>query len=325
MLPHQKIHLFFLSFVVLSMLVGCDHFDKAVFSNPAAIISSEQQAISSAMSETAGELPPTEMPSEEVNWDEPAKPQRDTSSAYWALRDAFPLPDFQELSISKELEQMLENFFRENPDIIEQVEASRKWLGLNVVLTDVTGDHQPEVLIQRFTNYGASDQTGGLVSVYDLATAQHLGDLWTNDPWCENMGWYEGLHKENTSFLIIDYIFFRTYDETEMSTELDHVCYILWEINCDGTHLTKFPLWLFMNTTWFKPTGIERTECSLIDPSYELAVGFSKDPYSWYETVKSISREGCDPVIRDSISQIRPVETIYKKYAYIDDDGLKKK
>lgn len=315
----------FLSFVVLGMLVGCGRFDKSIFPDSAAIASSEQQTISADMSETAGEPPSTEVPSSEVSWDEPASPQHDPSSAYWALRDAFPLPDFQEVSISKEIEQMLENFFREKSDIIEQIDASRKWLGLDVVLADVTGDHQPEILIQRFTNYGASDQTGGLVSVYDLATAQHLGDLWTNDPWCENMGWYEGLHKENASFLIIDYIFFRTYDETELSTELDHVSYILWEINYDGTHLTGFPHWLFMNTTWFKPTGIERTECSLIDPSYELAVNFSKDPYSWYETVKSMSREGCDPVIRDSISQIRPIETIYKKYAYIDGNGLKKK
>lgn len=320
--PHKKTYLIFLGFVVFGILIGCGRSDSSLVPNSSLPAYSGQPAISSATSETANEPVPTETPSAEINWDEPARSQSGPHSAYWALRDAFPLPDFQEITITKELGQTLEKFFRENPGIIEQVEASREWLGIGVFLVDVTGDLQPEILIHRFTNYGASDQTGGLVSVYDLATAQHLGDLWTNDLRCENMGWYERLDKDGTSFLIMDFIFFRTYDGPAFNPQLNHVSYILWEINCDGLQVNASPLWLFMNTTRFESTGRESTECSLIDPSYELAAGFSKDPYSWYETVKSMASEGCDPIIRDMIAQLRPVETIYKRCGFVDDEGL---
>lgn len=263
-----------------------------------------------------------ETSSAEIDWTKPPNPDDYPQSIYWALRNAFSLPNFQELSVSEELEKRTERFFFENQKVVEQAWIDSDWSGSRVVLMDITGDHNPEVLIQYFQSDTVNNITSGVVDVYDLATAQCIGELWANDPWCENMGWYMSSSKEDISFFVMDYIFFRTSDESGLSTELHHDAYILWEIDYNETRLDANPLWLLMDTIWFNPRDEEITEYSLIEPSYELATNFSKDPYSWYDTIMGMANEGCDPIIRDAVLRLQPIETAHKKYAYIDQEGL---
>lgn len=322
-------YLICISLAAVSILTGCSSSEKASAANPPAPADSRQQAAASAVPETDAETPeipdepaPTEPPPTEANWAEPPDPRDYPGSTYWALRNAFALPDFRAPDDPAEIRTMTRKFFLENPEIIDQIWAESDWFAPRVLLMDVTGDHTPEVLIQYFEHYCATHNFGGIVNVYDLVTAQCIGDFWTNDPWCENMGWYESPGKDERSFLVMDHVFFRTKDQTGLSTELHHYAYILWEINYDGVQLNASPLWLLMNTIWYNPKEVEISEWSLIDPSYELAAGFSKDPYSWFETVKSMAIEGCDPVIRDMILQLQPAETTCEKYAVIDEEGL---
>lgn len=260
--------------------------------------------------------------SDENAWDAPPNQYDYGNDSFWGMRGEYPIPILKEVELSKEEEDAVKIFFESHPALPESIWQKCKVPAI-VYLMDVTGDNVLEVLIQYYTT-GASDLFGGRLEVFDLKSGRLLGNIWKNGSAIEGMGWYLNEEDGTTAFYVMDMFFYDTLDETYISGNLRHAAYIFSRIEY-APSLTNVPLWLYNVTIHFTPYvegGEELSHHSLLNFTADDLVKFIDKPNRYYDTLRERWMEGCDSSIRDSILYIQPVETTYKKYAYINADGL---
>lgn len=239
------------------------------------------------------------------------------------LRGEYPLPDTREIPLCEEWRRMAEAFFATHPALVQRIgaqdfacarggRASRR-----VMLTDLTGDGEPEALIQYYPLGNIADVASGTIEVYDLSSGRCLGVLYTSGAPEERIGWYQDASGES-SLYVLGSQWYRKTDPTGYAARLHHDAFILWKVGYDGQALRQTPLWFYDTVNW--PTNFSRggldSHISIAAPRAEDMAAFSRDPYGEYNRIYELARQGADPVIRQSLRQLEPLPTEYSIFEY---------
>lgn len=235
------------------------------------------------------------------------------------LRGEYPLPDTREVPLCGEWRRMAETFFDARPELVRRIGAEDCGLTRGrVVMMDLTGDSEPEALIQYYPLRNSIEEAaGGVVEVYELSSGRYLGVLYTSDAPEERIGWYRDASGES-SLYVLGSQWYRKTDPTGYAARLHHNAYILWKVRYDGQALRQTPLWFYDTANWpanFSRGGLD-SHISIAAPRAEDMAAFSRDPYSEYLHIYELARQGADPVIRQSLRQLEPLPTEYAIFEY---------
>ncbi len=239
------------------------------------------------------------------------------------LRGEYPLPDTREIPLCEEWRSLAETFFATHPALVRRIGAEDCGLARGrVVLMDLTGDGEPEALIQYFPLRNTVEAAaGGVVEVYELSSGRHLGELYISNSERprDHIGWYRDASGE-ASLYVLGSFWFSKHDPTSFAARVCHDSFILWKVGYDGQALRQTPLWFYDTANW--PVGFSRrssgieSHISIAAPRAEDMVAFSRDPYSEYLHIYELARQGADPVIRQSLRQLEPLPTEYSIFEY---------